>query len=114
MSLPDQIAEIFDVYRKHGWILRRVLVKKSARKNLGALDPEILILESDVEAAWFSRPPKPGGIAWEIRYLGEPPFALLENLDEAEDDFEEKLQVVESRLKISVTSKKGDPPDAND
>ena len=86
MSSPDQIAEIFAAYSKHGWVLRRVLITKSARKNLDVFAEEIPIIDSDFDAAWFSRPPKRGGIAWEIRYLGEPPFALLENLDESFSD----------------------------
>lgn len=106
MITTDQISEIFATYKKHGWLPRRVLLTKNTLKNLGTLDDEVSILESDIDAAWFSRPLKPGGIAWEIRYLGETPFALLENLDEDDPDFEEKLRDIEVRLKKSVASKR--------
>jgi hypothetical protein len=61
---------------------------------------------SDIDAAWFSRPPKQGGVAWELRYLGEPAFALLENIDEADAYFEDSLKAVETRLKDAIAAKR--------
>lgn len=63
------------------------------------------IIDSEIDAAWFSRPPKPGGVAWELRYLGVTPFALVEQADEDSDDFEAMLASVERRLQSVVAAK---------
>lgn len=103
------IAEIVVTYQKHGWILRRVLLSSATNKKLGKdkkqLFGDAAIAESEIDAAWFSRPPMKGGVAWEIRYLGELPCALLEKVDEYDPEFENILQQIESRLS-EWTSKK--------
>ena len=105
----DAIAEIVQTYRKHGWVLRRVLLSTEFRQQLGdsitELFGEVPVSESDIDAAWFSRPPKPGGVAWEIRHLSESPYALLEVVDENEPDFEVSLQKLEARLRENVSGK---------
>jgi hypothetical protein len=103
------IAAIIETYQKHGWILRRVLLSPALKTNLGE-DAEILfgdvpITDSVIDAAWFSRPPKNGGVAWEIRYLGDVPYALLSHADENTDEFETILQGVEERLRDYVATK---------
>ncbi len=109
MIEPGQIGEIIETYQKHGWILRRVLLSPALKAKLGTggddIFNEVMIFDSDINAAWFSRPPKSGGIAWEIRYLGDPPFALLENIDESSPAFEDLLRSVETRLHESITAK---------
>ncbi len=109
MITTEQIEEISSIYRQHGWVLRRLLLTKSTRESYSVSEDQITIHKSDVDAAWFSRPPKTMSKAWEIRYLGNPPFALLENLDESDPDFEDKLRDAEKRLKRSVTKKNADP-----
>ena len=105
----DAIAEIVETYSKHGWVLRRVLLSAELKQQLGdgiaALFGEVPVSVSDIDAAWFSRPPKPGGVAWEVRHLSESPYALLEVLDENGPDFEVSLQKLESRLRENVTGK---------
>ena len=98
----DSVAELIATYEKHGWILRRVLLSGDAKISTPA---EVPVVSSDIDAAWFSRPPKPGGVAWEIRYLGDIPYALLEKLDENAPDFEEKLAAVEARLRDAIVKK---------
>ena len=101
------IAEIIATYKKHGWVLRRVLLSAAASAALdGKVVEGVSVMPADVDAAWFSRPPAEGGVAWEIRYLGPTPFALVENIDENEPDFEERLRSVEARLAAAVASKK--------
>ena len=103
------ISEIIATYKKHGWILRRVLLSAELKKYLGnhidALFGSIIVIDSAIDAAWFSRPPKSGVVAWEIRYLGEIPLALLENVDEDDPAFENSLRSVESRLCEIVAAK---------
>lgn len=103
------IGEIIATYTKHGWILRRVLLSAALAKKLGSdikpLFGNIPQIDSTIDAAWFSRPPKPGGVAWEIRYLGDIQFALLESMDESDAGFEAALKAVESRLAENVRAK---------
>ena len=105
MTDPESIREIVGTYEKHGWVPRRFLFSS----DLAAKQPlvgDVPIHPSDIDAAWFSRPPKQGGVPWELRYLGEPAYALLENIDEAEEDFEDSLMAVQLRLKDAIAGKK--------
>jgi hypothetical protein len=107
---PFGIDEIIALYEKHGWVLRRVLLTDEVRsvvgERLAGRVPHGSVQASAIDAAWFARPAMPGGVPWEIRYLGDPPFALLEFLDEEAKDFERALSDVELRLAESVLAKK--------
>ena len=103
---PESVREIVRMYEKHGWVTRRFLFTKELAGAIGPQAEGIPIHPSDIDAAWFSRPPKAGGVPWELRYLGEPPFALLENIDEDSGDFEDSLKAVERRLKDAIAGKK--------
>lgn len=104
------LREILATYRKYGWLLRRVLLKPGTRPQLmeGIDQPldDVVISESEIDAVWFSRPPKEGPIAWEIRHLSETPYALLEMLDENDPRFEESLNEIEVRLQKAVTAER--------
>ncbi len=105
MIRAEQIAEILALYKKHGWILRRVLLSDALRANLaGSLETLFGAAEiraSDIDAVWFSRPSRAEQEAWELRRLSETPLALMEIFDlEDEDEIrEETLREVEARLK---------------
>ncbi len=107
---PGQAAEIIAMYQKHGWVLRRVLLSIESGSALAGLiatlPAGVAVIDSDIDAAWFSRPPTSGGVAWEIRFLGEPPFSLVENIDANSPDFDSDLRSVESRLRDAVAVKK--------
>ena len=109
MIETDAIGEIIATYQKHGWILRRVLLSAAPEAKIGerqsALFGSVEVKGSDIDAAWFSRPRSGGGVPWEIRYLGSPPFALLENIDENDPEFEVSLSGVEARLRESIAAK---------
>lgn len=111
MIAAATLGEIIQTYAKHGWLLRRVLLTDSLHKSLAAnvdgLFGDARIIRGVIDAAWFSRPPKKGGIAWEIRLLSETPYALLEYVDENADDFEDKLREAETRLAANVASRPG-------
>ena len=101
-------AEIISTYRQHGWVLRRVLLKdvENGASLATATDlAGVPIVSSPIDAAWFSRPPKDGPIAWEIRYLGRTPFALLESVVENDPDFEFFLSKTEARLRETISAK---------
>ena len=105
MIKARQIAEILSLYKKHGWILRRVLLsdelKTSLADSLGELFGATQIRSSEIDAVWFSRASKAAQEAWELRRLSETPYALMEIFDEDDEEEirEETLSEVESRLK---------------
>ncbi len=105
----SSVVEIIATYQKYGWILRRVLLTKTLAKkhheNTNTLFGDVPIIDAGIDAAWFSRPPKGGGVAWELRYLGDIPFALLENIDESNPAFENILGGVELRLSEAISAK---------
>jgi len=105
----DSISDTIAIYEKYGWILRRLLfspeIKVKMGNGQGSRFGDVAVMDSGIDAAWFSRPPQRGGIAWELRYLGDPPFALLENIDEADPEFENLLRSVEARLRESIAAK---------
>lgn len=105
-----KISEIISTYKKHGWILRRVLLSAPLKAKLGgspgALPAGVPVFDSTIDAAWFSRPPQIGtGVAWEIRYLGNAQYALVETINEDSPDFESALAAVEQRLRVGTQAK---------
>lgn len=101
----NEINAILDTYKKYGWELRRVLLTAELKKRVGEIFEGVSVTDSDIDAAWISRPPQPGAIAWEIRHLSAAPYALLEHLDETDPDFESALRAVEARLRDAVAKK---------
>ena len=105
MNQLERIPEIIATYRKHGWRLRRVLLRPETRAALADDDVMIfedaLLQESEVDALWFARASHAGREAWELRLIAETPYALFETFeaDEAEEDREEVRREMEARLK---------------
>ncbi len=83
------IEEIIALYAKHGWTLRRVLLSEPLRKSLstgaGRIFANAEIVDSVLDAAWFSRSSRPDCTAWEIRHLSQTPFALVAVIDDGTD-----------------------------
>ena len=107
MNHSDLIREIVDTYQKHGWQLRRVLLRLETQAelegetlSLGAAEME----ETSVDALWFSRASHNQREAWELRLLAESPFALFETFepDETEEQREEMRREMEARLRDYV------------
>lgn len=104
MNQIERFRETISSYRKHGWQLRRMLMcehTKSALTVSGAhdidgIEPEV----TSVDAVWFARPSHAGREAWELRLVGETPYALFEAFERDFDDDlrEEKLQEMQARL----------------
>lgn len=105
----ESIDKIVATYKKHGWNLRRVLLSAAVFANLPPNFSTVLgnaeVTESDLNAAWFSRPPASGSIAWELRLLGTTPIALVENIDDRDPKFEDTLNAVEVRLRKLAIAK---------
>lgn len=102
------IKAILDVYSKHGWTLRRVLLSDALRKSLspdaGVLFGDLPAKTSSLDALWFSRASKGTMVAWELRHLSNVPYALLEGVDSQDDDdvLEEALAETETRMQNAL------------
>ena len=104
MTLSELINEIGEVYQKHGWQLRRALLRPETRielaNELGRL-AGIKIEEAEIDALWFSRPSHQGREAWELRLIAENPYALFETFeaDESEEEREDVRREMEARMR---------------
>ena len=104
VNQPDIIREILSTYRKHGWELRRLLLVPETRAEVLDQNESTFegarVVESTVDALWFSRPSTGKREAWELRLIAETPYALFETFeaDEAEEAREEMRQEMEARL----------------
>jgi hypothetical protein len=107
MNTLDLIQEIIATYHRHGWQLRRVLLRPETRATLAAERfSQAAIIESDFDALWFARPSHPGREAWELRLIAEERFALFEafEADESEEGREEVRREMENRMREYATS----------
>ncbi|QQS33929.1 MAG: hypothetical protein IPM50_04945 [Acidobacteriota bacterium] len=109
MISSENILSVIATYEANGWVLRRLIARSERLTEFEAIAvryaPAVKVCEGKMDAAWFSRPPAEGLIAWELRALDEAPYALLEFLDESSDDLEERISEVETRLAESTVGK---------
>ena len=103
MISQQEFDALVSTYKKHGWVLRRVVCGREPELN--GFGDDVILATGEVDAAWFSRPPKSGPNPWEIRFLGPTQYALVEYLDEDSPDFEEKLHQIEERLRNAVAAR---------
>jgi hypothetical protein len=113
MRQSDLVEEIVDTYQKHGWQLRRVLLRPETIAELEATGIKLdgaPVQEASVDALWFSRPSHAEREAWELRLLAENPFALFETFekDETEEEREEIRREMEARLRDYAGKKSDD------
>ncbi len=106
MIAPAEFGDIVAMYEKHGWVLRRVLLTSETRRSMTMIPANVAVIHSDIDAAWFSRPPMAGEISWEIRSLGPTRFALVEFVDEDSPDFEGVLEAVKERMVDALSQRK--------
>ena len=102
---PELFQEIIATYRRHGWQLRRVLLRPETRAALDAqaeeLFGEAVMSDAEVDALWFARPSHAGREAWELRLVAEQPYAHFETFgpDEADEEREEKRRQMELKMR---------------
>jgi hypothetical protein len=106
MSLLERFEETLTNYSRHGWQLRRVLLRPESRAELvtstaAPLFENATVAEATVDALWFARASGVGREAWELRLMAATPYALFETFeaDEAEEDREEVRLEMEARLR---------------
>jgi hypothetical protein len=101
------ISGILALYEKHDWSLRRVLLTpllRSRLRSLAGLFGNAEIVESKIDAVWFSRPSGQDREAWELRLLRADPFALLETfpVDTSQNELRQRLNEIEDRMSESA------------
>jgi len=69
-----------------------------------AIFSSIDIVNSDVDALWFSRRSQPESVAWELRRLSVLPFALVAVIpnDASDDEVESTLEQVIDEMRAKT------------
>ena len=109
MNALELIQEIIATYKRHGWQLRRMLLRPKTRAALAAQEEVFAsasIQHSEFDALWFARASHAGREAWELRLIAEQRYALFEafEADESEEDREEVRREMENRMREYATS----------
>lgn len=103
MASLELFKEIIATYQRHGWELKRVLIKPETQNDLTepALFKEARLIEAEFDAVWFARPSPDGREAWELRLLAENPYALFAafEADETEEEREEARLEMEHQMR---------------
>ena len=110
MEQLEQFRATLATYLRHGWQLRRVLMRPATlaalQAELGRTDKEEAVQFEQVnvqpaafDAMWFARASHGGREAWELRLVSDPPYALFELFepDEPEADREDVRREMEAR-----------------
>jgi hypothetical protein len=104
-TMLETFKEIIATYTRHGWELRRALLRPETRANLDEGVLELLkdarLIEADFDALWFARASHGGREAWELRLVAEQPYALFEafEADENEELREDARLEMENRMR---------------
>ena len=111
MNPLDRIKEILASYEKHGWRLRRVLLRPETRAELtgASWSGDAGIEAGDFDALWFSRGSQQNREAWELRLVSATQYALFEifEADEPEAAREEVRREMEARMREKVSGSTG-------
>jgi hypothetical protein len=111
MRKLDLYNELLNIYHRHGWQLRAVLLTPETMTELKKGEGDLLqsgtVKDSTVDALWFARPSHEQREAWELRLLSETQYALFETFEaeETEEQREEMRQEMEARLRDYVTGR---------
>jgi len=97
---PATVKAVIEQYKKHGWVLRRVLFSAPLSPEVAELTAGASDHASEIDALWFSRRSQPDCEAWELRRLSGSPFALVQVVEDGTDpdEFEAILEAVELRM----------------
>ena len=108
MNKADLFMELVATYRKHGWELRVALLQPDTKTELLAKEADLLapvaLKEAAFDALWFSRPSHNHREAWELRLLGQTPYALFETfeIDETDEQRDDVKREMEARMRDYV------------
>jgi hypothetical protein len=110
MRSAELYTELTATYRKHGWQLRRALLRPETRVELQSQLNELQVKEAEFDALWFSRPSHDNREAWELRLLAQTQYALFETFeaDETEEERDDVRLEMEARMRdYLATDKRG-------
>lgn len=104
MSQIEIAQEIISAYERHGWKLRRVLLRPASREEFKSstdVFPDAVLIDAEIDAVWFARPSHAGREAWELRLISENAYALFDafEAEEAEEDREEVRSEMENKMR---------------
>lgn len=112
MGRLDKFRDVLAMYRRHEWRLARALMAPETLAELRGPVPDageavfegVEVSESEVDAMWFTRPAQGGREAWELRLVGDTPYALFELFepDDPEEGREDVRREMEARLREHV------------
>lgn len=106
MKNADLFTELVATYHKHGWELRRALLRPATLAELQSQEllKNVPVKDAAVDALWFSRPSHNNREAWELRLLAQTQYALFEafEADETEEEREDMRLEMEARLRDYV------------
>ena len=106
---PELFKEIIATYQRHGWELKRVLIKPATRADFEETSAELFneakLRDAEFDALWFARPSREGREAWELRLVTEQPYALFEAFEavETEEEREEARLEMENKMREFAT-----------
>ena len=102
---PELFEEIIATYQRHGWELRRVLLRTATRADLNKQADKLFgnatLVDAEFDALWFARPSHAGRDAWELRLAAGQRYALFEafEADETEEEREEARLEMENKMR---------------
>ena len=103
------LQEIIENYLSNGWRLERILMTDDAWSTevKSEISENVIREVSDINALWFSRKRTSGQEAWELRFAGSTPYALLELFEpyEPEEEQEERRKEMERELRERIRKK---------
>ncbi len=104
MNQVEIAQQIIAAYERHGWKLRRVLLRPSSReefKSNADAFPQAVLIDGEIDALWFARPSHEKREAWELRLISENAYALFEafEADENEEEREDVRREMENRMR---------------
>lgn len=108
MISVEKIKDILSLYAKFGWKLESVLLTSKLSKQIGDsimnLFDSIEVIESEINAVWFTRTSGKDRTAWELRRLSETPYALCEVFENTTEESlcEEKRREMIRQMKAKT------------
>lgn len=108
MSQIEIAQQIIAAYERHGWKLRRVLLRPSSReafRSSADAFQKAPLIDAEIDALWFARPSHEKREAWELRLISENAYALFEafEADENEEEREDVRRELENRMREHTT-----------
>lgn len=108
MSQIEIAQQIIAAYERHGWKLRRVLLRPLSReafRSSADVFPDAALIDGEIDALWFARLSHEKREAWELRLISENAYALFEafEADETEEEREDVRREMENRMREHTT-----------